>query len=96
LERSNNIKNEEKILATKKHTYDFNGDIIFVKKANYDSFPQTVCQPKFGTKKNPIHSRPENTIHQIYNSRMSQEEIIQQHFKKPATVLPVHRVRPSD
>jgi hypothetical protein len=54
-----------------------------VKRTDAERLPQTVYQPKFGTRLKPITQIPDNTIHKIPNKQLSQEEIIQEHFKKP-------------
>ncbi|CAI2361413.1 unnamed protein product [Moneuplotes crassus] len=79
------IKNEEKLLSKKAYTYNYNGEIIFVKMNNNEKFPTTLSQPRIGTKLKPVAQMPENTIHAIRNINMSQDEIVQKHFKPTST-----------
>ena len=81
-EKSNNftMKSTDNMLSKKAYTYNYNGDIIFVKKANADTLPSTQYLPKYGTKRIAISKIPENTIHKVPNELKTQEEYVDQLF----------------
>jgi len=83
LEKNKNaaIANEEKILAKKKYTYNYAGEIMFVKSSDGDKLPETLYLPKYGTKIKPLSKISENTIHKIKNENLTADEYIEQHFK---------------
>lgn len=74
---------KRKCCLRNRYTYNYDGEIIFVKRTDAERLPQTVYQPKFGTKLKPTSQVAPNTIHKIPNKNLSQEEIIQEFFKKP-------------
>lgn len=41
------LKNEEKLLAKRVYTYNYDGEIIFVKQENIDRMPQALSQVFF-------------------------------------------------
>ena len=69
------------MLSKKKYTYNFDGEIIFIKRFDNDRLPATIYQPKYGTKLKPIQYVPENTIHKFQNKDISAEEYVEKHFK---------------
>lgn len=38
------LKNEEKLLAKKAYTYNYDGEIILIKKNDHDRLPTTISQ----------------------------------------------------
>lgn len=100
IEKSHNaaIKNEEKALAKKTYTYNYNGEIIFVKRNDNDRLPTTMSQPRFGTRTKAVSQMPESTIHKVQNVNLSQEEYKETLFKpepqetaKPKTKVKLHK-----
>ncbi|CAI2361639.1 unnamed protein product [Moneuplotes crassus] len=79
------LKNEEKLLAKRAYTYNYDGEIIFVKPNNNDRMPQTLSQPRIRTKLKPMIKTSQETIHNIKRSNLSQDEIVQKHFKPTPT-----------
>jgi hypothetical protein len=43
----------------------------------------------------PVNYIPDNTIHKIPNEKLTETELIEQHFKKPQIVEPVSMARVS-
>ena len=71
----------KRCLQNKTYTYNYEGDIIFVRKENWDILPTTLYLPKFGTKPISVNKIPSNTIHKIPNENKTQEEYVDQLFK---------------
>jgi hypothetical protein len=77
------IKNQESALAKKNYTYDYEGDIIIVKKLNTEVLPSTLAIPRI-KEQSPINYQSESNIHKFENTFYTQDEMMKTYFKPPS------------
>jgi hypothetical protein len=70
-----------KSITNGNYTFDFDGDIMLIRRPLYDALPSTLAAPKISSKKKPIIEQGEGQLGKIPPMRMTQDQMLKTFFK---------------
>lgn len=84
------MKNKaSKSITNGNYTFDYDGDLMLIRRPFYDQLPSTLAAPKVSSKKAPTVEKGEEGIGKFPSQRMTQDQLMKTFFKPRKEELPV-------